>query len=91
MKFLRLILLPYMALGLFAGTAITGKGPHHPATWKEVLILLGMHVFLFGCAWLLAANSKAADGTLRFGLSAGALIIGLFLTYVAGFVISFFL
>ena len=91
MKFLKLIFLPYLGLGLFTGVVITSARSGRPSTPKELAILAGVHVVLLAFGLLLAAKSKTADGRLRFGLSPAGWCVGLALTYIVGLVMAFFL
>ena len=81
---LKLILMPYLGLGMFTAVACSKKSAWHPGL-NGSLILVAIHLLLIGAAYFLAVNSKQSGAEL----SSGGLAIGLGLAYCAGFGILF--
>ena len=81
-----------LAIYLLVGCGMSGMVADSRAgafAWDAtaVSVIGGIHAALIGLGWLVATKSKAiGNGNYRYGFSPGGWGIGLFVSYVVGFV-----
>jgi hypothetical protein len=92
MKFLRLLFLVYLMLGLVTGLgcaeALSGRGP---AQGNAPAVIALAHLALFAIVGRLIMRPEVDDCRVYFGLSRIAVAIGFVLCYITGLVASLFI